>query len=306
MANSDRYPSAMDLRQISYFVQVANLRSFSRAAEALNIAQSALSRHVQALEAELNCQLLFRTTRGVELTDAGTTLLTMGEALLAQAEDIKTTVQRGHEAPSGNVVVGLPPSVAAVFASRLSEEVHRAYPDITLRIIEGLGWFLEEWLRQGKIDLAVLTDFGDDTNLAMSRLAREEMVLVAGPSTWPHEQSTITLAEASQLELTTTHGFRTVVDKLIANTGIKLRYVEEFDSIPVIIERILSHPLATILPRGYMRHDEATGRLRVLRITDPGITRDLLLANNPRRARTAAMQAVGRIIRSRILDVVGA
>lgn len=294
----------MDLKQIRYFVNVANLKSFSRAASALNVAQSALSRHIQALETELQTQLLFRTTRGVEVTDTGAILLTMGEALLAQVEDIRTAVQRGKDLPSGNVTVGLPPSLSAMLAPLIIEECSKHHPGVGVRIIEGLGRFLEEWLRQGKIDLAVLTDFGDPTSLSMSRIAREEMVLVSAPGTIPGDREAIPLAEVTQLDLTVTHGFRTVVDRLIENTGFQMTYVEEFDSIPVIMDRVLGHPLSTILPRGFVHAEEGAGRLKVTRITDPVLTRDLVLATNPRRARTGAMQAVSAIIHRRIADVL--
>lgn len=294
----------MDLKQIRYFVSVANLKSFSRAAADLHIAQSALSRHIQSLEQELETQLLFRTTRGVEVTDTGTVLLTMGEALLAQVEDIRTAVQRGKTLPTGNVAVGLPPSLSAMLAPLLIEECNTNYPGVAVRIIEGLGRFLEEWLRLGKIDLAVLTDFGDPTSLAMSRLAREEMVLVATRQTIPDDRATIPLREVTELELTITHGFRTVVDRLIEGTGLQMNYVEEFDSIPIIMDRILGQPLSTILPHGFVYGEELAGRLHVLRITDPVLTRDLMLATNPRRARTSAMQAVSAVIRKRIGDVL--
>lgn len=294
----------MDLKQIRYFVNVANLRSFSKAADALNIAQSALSRHIKALESELKTQLLFRTTRGVELTDTGTILLARGEALLSQVEELRTAVQQGKDLPAGNVAVGLPPSLSAMLAPILIEECRMHYPGVGVRIIEGLGRFLEEWLRLGKIDLAVLTDFGDPSSLAVSRVGREEMVLVAAPGTIEDDRSTIPLSEVSRLDITITHGFRTVVDRLIGDTGLRMNYVEEFDSIPVIMDRVLGHPLFTILPRGFVHGEEAAGRLKVIHIVDPILTRDLVIATNPRRARNGAMQAVSGVIRRRIGEVL--
>lgn len=68
----------MDIRQIRYFIHVAGLRSFSKAAKVLNVAQPSVSRQIQTLEEELHTQLLFRTTRGVEPTEAGLVLLRMG------------------------------------------------------------------------------------------------------------------------------------------------------------------------------------------------------------------------------------
>jgi LysR family transcriptional regulator, nitrogen assimilation regulatory protein len=294
----------MDLKQIRYFVNVANLRSFSKAAEALHVAQSALSRHIQALERELETPLLFRTTRGVELSESGAVLLSMGETLLAQVEDIKAAVQHSKNLPSGAVTVGLPPSLSAMFAPILIQDSRSRYPEMEVRIIEGLGQFLEEWLRQGKIDLAVLTDLGNLANLAITRLSREEMVLVGAPEMIPDGREFIPLSEVTRLDLTITHGFRTVVDRLVNGTGLTLNYVEEFDSIPVIMDRIAGRPLLTILPQSFVHAESQTGRVRTLRITDPVLTRDLVIATNPRRARTAAIEAISGIIRKRISEVV--
>lgn len=172
----------MDLKQISTFIYVAILRSFSKAARALNIAQPAVSRQVQALEDDLRTQLLFRTTRGVELTEAGLTMLTMGEEMLAMAEQVRDAVMRAPDKAAGVVTVGLPPSLSGIMAPNLVDECRSIYPDVTLHIMEGLSIFLEEWLNLGRIDMAVLTDRGELASINRKPLAREEMVLVGGAS----------------------------------------------------------------------------------------------------------------------------
>lgn len=203
----------MDLRQIRYFTRVAHLRSFSKAAEQLEVAQPALSRQVQALEEELDVQLLLRTTRGVEPTDAGLVFLERGEKILISIEEMREAVVRAFEHPAGELTLGLPPSLCASFAPLLLEDARKEIPDVRLRITEGLSVFLEEWLNQGRIDLAVLTKVGEMEGLSRVRLAVEEFALVASPGTLERGRLTIPLREVAALKLTITRGFRAVIDQ---------------------------------------------------------------------------------------------
>jgi LysR family nitrogen assimilation transcriptional regulator len=106
----------LEFKQIRYFISVASLRSFSKAARALNVAQPALSRQVQTLEAELRTQLLFRTTRGVVPTEAGLTLVKMGESLLGYVTQLREEVSRAAEYPMDDVVVGMPQPISPALA----------------------------------------------------------------------------------------------------------------------------------------------------------------------------------------------
>ena len=161
----------MELRQIRYFIHVASLRSFTKAARALNVAQPALSRHIQSLEDELRTQLLFRTTRGVVPTDAGSALLRMGESLLAFVEQMREEVSRAADVPSGNVIVGMPQSISLALAPLLMEECRSRLPMVRLRVTEGLSIFLEEWLNVAKIDVALMTNPGKILMLHTSLVA---------------------------------------------------------------------------------------------------------------------------------------
>lgn len=146
-----------NLKQLEYFVRVAELGSFSRAALVLDIAQPALSRQVRLLETDLRVNLLTRTGRGVVLTDAGKRLFDHSVGILQlvarAAEDLG---RAARDEPSGRVVVGLPPSIGRL----LTLPLVKAFVDgrrrrASLLIVEGLSTHLAEWIATGRVDLGL-------------------------------------------------------------------------------------------------------------------------------------------------------
>src|SRR5260370_31620172 len=113
---------AMDWKQLRYFVAIAERCGFGAAANTLNIAQSALSRHVKELEYELGGALFERGARGVSATESGKVLLARGRWLLGVVDDIKAEVKTENREPSGIVRVGAPSSLADIFYAPLARQ----------------------------------------------------------------------------------------------------------------------------------------------------------------------------------------
>src|ERR1700712_2519111 len=104
----------MNFRQLHYFVCIAQAGSFSAAADVLHIAQSALSRHMKDLEAELGGVLLDRGARGVTLSDAGKVLLQRAKFILSQLDDARTEILASNRELLGTVRLMTPSSIAQV------------------------------------------------------------------------------------------------------------------------------------------------------------------------------------------------
>jgi LysR family transcriptional regulator, nitrogen assimilation regulatory protein len=293
----------MELRQIRYFIHVASLRSFTKAARVLNVAQPALSRHIQSLEDELRTQLLFRTTRGVVPTDAGVALMQLGESVLAFVEQMREEVSRAADVPSGKVIVGMPQSISPSLAPLLMEACRTRLPKVQLRVTEGLSVFLEEWLNVAKIDVALMTNPGKVLTLHTSLLAREHMVLVGKADNMPASKSKIALADIAKFPLLIAHGFRRLIDQWTEPRGIKLNYVMELDSITIIKEMIKRGFGYSILPYATVHAEALSGDLGVTPITDPTITRDFVVAVNARRPLSAAVKAVRELIVEKLAEI---
>ena len=293
----------MELKQIRYFISVATLRSFSRAAETLNVAQPALSRHVKMLEIELGTQLLFRTTRGVVPTEAGLTLLRMGESLLLYTKELREHVSRASDNPAGDIVIGMPQSISPSLAPLILMECQRVYPKLSIRITEGLSVFLAEWLRLGKIDLAVMTNLGEVSGLQSTHLAWEQMVLVADPKLVGRARKDISVDKLEKLPLLLGAHFRPLIESALAVRKIRLNVLMELDSVDIIKEMIVRQPYYSILPYASV-HKEAQNRvLSVTTITDPHISRELVLSVNAQRPLAAGTNLARKLIIEKVRDL---
>ena len=146
----------VNLKQLEYFVSVAELGSFSKAALILNIAQPALSRQVRLLETDLHVTLLMRNGRGVVLTEAGKRLFDHSVGILQLVARVREDIAASRDEPSGRIVVGLPPSMGRMLTLPLVEGFRRTLPKARLAIVEGLSTHLAEWISTGRVDLGLL------------------------------------------------------------------------------------------------------------------------------------------------------
>ncbi|MEJ8821211.1 LysR family transcriptional regulator [Variovorax humicola] len=170
----------MDLRQLGYFVSIAEHGGFAAAARARYVSQSALSRQVQLLEEEIGTRLLERSSRGIVLTPAGQILLERAGRLFKDVSQLKEDVLGEAETPSGRIVLGLTPSMRQLFAGNLVEGFLRRFPAVHLGVIEGLSHAMAESLARGLCDVAVfIRDDAKGRALSTRKLIDEPLVIAA-------------------------------------------------------------------------------------------------------------------------------
>src|ERR1700761_4025634 len=145
----------MDLRQLEYFVAVADEQHFTRAAARLHVVQSGLSASIRALEDQLGATLFHRTTRSVTLTPIGQAFLQEARRVLAAAAEAKRVVADMQELRRGRLSIGsihgLEPLVDL---AELLGRFHTAYPAVEIRLVSGGTGPLIEGVRTGDLDLA--------------------------------------------------------------------------------------------------------------------------------------------------------
>ena len=174
----------MELRHLRYFVAVAEEGHVTRAAERLGMQQPPLSQQIQALERALAVQLVRRKPRGVELTDAGRTLLDDARAILAHVDHAFATTRRTARGEQGRIAIGFTSSAPFhPFVPRVIRAFREAYPLVALTLDESGTTELIEDLRSERVDAAFIrTPVADPMGIAINPLL-EEAMLVALPAT---------------------------------------------------------------------------------------------------------------------------
>lgn len=302
----------MNLKQLEYFVRVAEMGSFSKAALILNIAQPALSRQVRLLETDLHANLLQRTGRGVVLTEAGKRLFDHSIGILQLVTRVREDIESSRGEPAGRIVVGLPPSMGRLLTLPLVDGFRRALPSARLAIVEGLSTHLSEWISTGRVDLGLLHNPEPQAALEITPILDEPLGLVSpakgGSGRKVSPRGTASLAELTRLPLILperTHALRKLIETQAALTGHKLNVDLEISSVQSILDLVRAgHGHAVLTPSAVAASGEPNAfRLRTL--VDPRITSTLCLAVSAHKPATPLSRRVFRMLRELIVATVG-
>jgi LysR family nitrogen assimilation transcriptional regulator len=278
------------------FLRVAAAGSLSKAATALGMPQSMVSRAIAHLERQCGERLFVRTGRGVVPTELGARLLPRVAQLAAEAEELLEDIRAASGRPAGEVLIGLLPSAVPRFAGPLAAAVRAQMPGVRLHLVEAASALLEEHLREGRLDMAVVlredaASVGDERVLARVPLhlvgRRGDAVLAGGE---------VALAELSGLPLVLParpHLLRARLDRLAAEHGLQLQVAVEADSVQLQYEVAAAGAGWAIASIAAGRLDE---RLASARIVQPELERFVVLAESPRRPHTRATREVLRLV----------
>jgi DNA-binding transcriptional LysR family regulator len=170
----------VELRQLRYLEAVARRRSFTQAARDLHIAQSALSQQVSRLEREVGVELLRRTTRRVEVTEAGELVLARVRRALAEVDCMRSDLDAFCGLQRGTLRLGGVPPVGPVHPAELIADFSRAHPGVAITVREDVAFTLLRQLRDGDLDLVLaLVDPDTLDGVEGAQLFDEELVLIA-------------------------------------------------------------------------------------------------------------------------------
>ncbi len=167
----------MELHQLRYFVTVADLGNFTRAAEKCFVAQPSLSQQIIKLEKELGQPLLERLGRKARLTDAGEILYEKAVKILASVDDAKRQVTEGAESGRGRVAIGAIPTIAPYLVPPVLKEFTKRYPKADVTLHENLTEFTIKGCLEGDLDLGILALPIEEEHLTVEPLFTEELLL---------------------------------------------------------------------------------------------------------------------------------
>ena len=170
------------LRQIRYFLTVADERSFTRAAEKLHISQPPLSMQIKAIEAELEVQLFDRTNRGARLTAAGEVYYRELRAIVQRHDEARVAAQRAARGEVGSLSVGFVSIADFTFLPETLKRFRQACPDVDLHLVEETTNVQVQGLKTERIDVGIGLAPIDEPGIAFTPLFDETLVL-AVPAT---------------------------------------------------------------------------------------------------------------------------
>ncbi len=278
----------MNLKQLEYFVSVAELGSFSKAARALNVAQPALSRQVHTLETELREPLLLRTGRGVVPTEAGQRLLAHGNHLLQQVAHVQEDMGAQRGEPVGRIAIALPPSISRQLTLPLIDAFRRDLPKARLTVVEGLSAHIAEWIATGRVDLGLLYNPQALPALEVTPILEEPLCLVM-PAARAKPLPPLPLRELPGYALVLPereHAFRRLLESQATLAGVKLNVAWEVSSIPSILDLVCAGYGHAVLAASAVAASGRADELAVRPLGEPRLVTVLCLAVSSNRRLT--------------------
>jgi LysR family nitrogen assimilation transcriptional regulator len=291
----------MNLKQLEYFVQVAELGSFSKAALVLDIAQPALSRQVRSLETELHQQLFLRNGRGVALTDAGKRLFDHSVAMLQLMAHAREDLGTSRDEPVGRVTIGLPPSIGRQLTLSLIDRFKKELPAARLAIVEGLSTHIVEWVTTGRIDVGLVYNPEAQAGLEITPLLQEPLGLVSPAPKGKRKGASppLPMKDLPRYPLIVperVHSMRRLLETQAALAGIKLDIAWEVSSVASIIDLVCAGYGHAVLTASGVAASARAGELMVRRLVEPAPVSVLCLAISAHRRPTPLTQHIMRLL----------
>ena len=229
----------MELRQLRYFAAVARHGSFTRAAEELHLAQSALSQQVGRLERELGTELLVRARRRVELTEAGELALTRATRVISEAEALRSELEELRGLLRGRLVVGGMLPAGGVDLPALLLRFGQQHPGVEVQLREGTAAEMVERLRGDEIDAAIaMLEAGEIPDyLAGERLGEERLVLAMAPGDDLSSRRRVRLGDLDERPFVAFRpgaAVRATVDRALADAGVAPRIAFETNDLSMM------------------------------------------------------------------------
>lgn len=250
----------MELRQLEYFVAVAEEANFTRAAERVHISQSGISAQIRQLEREMGAELIDRSTRVARLTVAGEAAFEHAKTALAAARATKEAVGEVTGVIRGRVRVGM---VSGCTVSALFEALaafSRDHPGVTLTVTEGISGDLVDAVRLGRLDLALVgVPVAPPVDLESLTVVSEDLVVLVPPGHRLAGRASVALSDLVEERLISMPqgtGIRGVLDLAFAKHGVPGAVAIEASAPPAVADlarrglgvAVLSDSMATIAP----------------------------------------------------------
>lgn len=296
----------MDVRQLRYFSEIVDAKSFTRAADRVRIAQPALGLQIRKLEEELGVSLLHRHSRGVEPTEAGAVLLRHANAILKQVEQARQEVTDLSGPPRGEIILGITPTASALLAIPLVRTCRDAFPEISLNLFEGMSEEIMRRLDDNSLDMGFTYNPGAVSGIPTEPLLSEDLYLLgAKGKDEPGETVSFNAVCERQLILPSRgFGLRDWLEETARERDLEIDVSFEIDSVATIRDMVEAGLGSAVLPFAVVQQAVDSGRLFAAQITRPRIPRTLNFAYASAHHENNASRAVRGVIDTVISDCI--
>lgn len=297
----------MNLRQLEYFVGIVEAGNMTRAAERLNVAQTALSMQMRLLEEELGVSLLVRHSRGVAPTPAGEQLHKRALQIIGLVDTTIAEIKPGNGLELEARTLGTTPALMPLVGPELALNVREHAPRLMLALIEGMSHVLVEQLIADELDFVLCYDVVDAPAITRTALLQDELVLVTQPRGL--NDKPVPLREALQETLAMPeHGdsVRTAVTKAAGDIGEALNVAYEMRSIAAMKAMAARCAAACILPYASVLDEVARAALDARPITQPAVRRTLFLASSKAKAPNPSDAGLTSAVRASLAPLIAA
>jgi DNA-binding transcriptional LysR family regulator len=280
------------IRQLEYFVAVAEEGQFTRAAERLHIAQPSVSAQVRQLERTLGTPLFHRGFGPVTLTDAGEALLPLARRVLADLNEVVNGISEVEGLQRGHVGIGATPSLSATLLPSVLGRFHNVYPGVTLTVYEQGSRPLMKGLESGELDMALAVLPVHQAELERTVLAIEELVVVIStdhPLASRRRIGITDLAEVPMVMFRDGYDLRTTTLSAFNQAGLAPLVAVEGGELGSVVSLAAEGLGAAIIPSIVAITDS---RLHVLRLQRPGLGREIALVRHRDRQMSRAAAAL--------------
>jgi DNA-binding transcriptional LysR family regulator len=294
----------MDLRRLEIFAKVAELGSFSRAAEALFLTQPTISEHVRALEDELGVQLLDRLGRGATPTRAGQLLLGYARRMLTLSREAHQALERFQGRMTGELVVGGSTIPGEYVLPALIGQFKVKYPDISISLLIGSTRQVSDWLEEGRVEVGVVGARPAARTLEAKELMPDELVVVVPASHPWATRRTTTLGDLQKEPMVVRErgsGSREAFEHALQEAGVSLanlRIVGEMGSTQAVKQAVRAGVGIALISKRAVEDECRAGLLACVKVKDLRVARAFYLVTHRDRTRSPLAQAFVEFIES--------
>lgn len=274
----------MELRQLRYFLRVADFKSFSRAALAVRIAQPALSRHIRKLEEEMGVSLFYRDGRGAILTEQGQHYYERVADILRQLDQAAAELQSDDDMPTGEVALGVPTELGPRFILQIVQSFRSRYPSARIRVSESGSAQIAEWLQSSRLDAGFIYDPQDYQTLPIKTVVEEKLYLVGPTGDRMTAPEAVPFRKIVNLPLILPELGGNLRQRIIgaaARFGQTAHCETDIDSLPAIKQAVMDGAGYTVLPYAVVCEEVRRGLLSAARVAEPDLVRPLGFAIRP-------------------------